>query len=515
MTGFKKSAIFGLLSSLAVATAQKFTNPVIWEDLPDNEVTRAGDAYYMTSSTFHYSPGAPVQRSYDLVNWEHIGHSVPVLDWSTDYSLENGRRAYVKGIWASSLRYRESDKKFYFVACISGTGKTFVYSASSPTGPWTKGATINKCYYDAGLHFDETDTPYVAYGRDDIHMAQLSKDMKSEVREQVVLRPPLTLEGARLYQRNGNWYIFLTRPPDGQYIAKSSSGPWGPYDNRIIADRLKLSAVPRAGSPHQGSLIQTQKGDWYYMGFSDMYPGGRCPVLAPVTWKSDGFPQITTVNGAWGDYDYPLPRRDVASPIGTDNFPGNQLRADWEWNHNPVTSGFTVNNGLTLRTVTVTKDLYQARNTLTHRIRGPQGQATVVIDFSQMADGDRTGLGVLRDQSAWIGIEREGSSFNLVMVSGLTMNTDWSTKSTGNVVARTNNISFRKVYLRANADVRPGQAGSAKFSYSTDGNSFTSFGSTLTLGTYWEFFPGNRWSVHNFATKGLGGSVKVERFDNR
>jgi hypothetical protein len=95
------------------------------------------------------------------------------------------------------------------------------------------------------------------------------------------------------------------------------------------------------------------------------------------------------------------------------------------------------------------------------------------------------------------------------------MNTDWSTKSTGNVVARTNNVSYRKVYLRANADVRPGQAGSAKFSYSTDGNSFTSFGSTLTLGTYWEFFPGNRWSVHNYATKGLGGSVKVERFDNR
>jgi hypothetical protein len=132
-----------------------------------------------------------------------------------------------------------------------------------------------------------------------------------------------------------------------------------------------------------------------------------------------------------------------------------------------------------------------------------------------MADGDRTGLGVLRDQSAWIGVEREGNSFNIVMVQDVSMNKDWTTKSTGSVAGRRDNVSFRKVYLRANADIRPGQAGSATFSYSTDGNSWTSLGSRMTLGTYWEFFPGNRWSIHNFATKKLGGSVKVERFDNR
>jgi hypothetical protein len=101
------------------------------------------------------------------------------------------------------------------------------------------------------------------------------------------------------------------------------------------------------------------------------------------------------------------------------------------------------------------------------------------------------------------------------MVQDVSMNKDWSTKSTGSVAGRRDNVSFRKVYLRANADIRPGQAGSATFSYSTDGNSWTSLGSRMTLGTYWEFFPGNRWSIHNFATKKLGGSVKVERFDNR
>ena len=69
-----------------------FDNPVLWEDLPDLEVIRVDDTYYYTASTFHYSPGAPVLRSYDLVNWEYIGHSVPVLDCMPSYNLERESR---------------------------------------------------------------------------------------------------------------------------------------------------------------------------------------------------------------------------------------------------------------------------------------------------------------------------------------------------------------------------------------------------------------------------------------
>jgi beta-xylosidase len=42
----------------------------------DIDVIRVGDTYYASASTMHYSPGAPVPRSYDLVNWEIAGHSV-------------------------------------------------------------------------------------------------------------------------------------------------------------------------------------------------------------------------------------------------------------------------------------------------------------------------------------------------------------------------------------------------------------------------------------------------------
>lgn len=197
-----KLTILTLLSFAMMALAEQFTNPVLWEDLADNEVHRVNDVYYMTASTMHYSPGAPVLRSYDLVNWEYIGHSVPVLDWNSKYNLVNGQNAYIKGIWASSLRHRPSSGQWFFLACIEFS-TTYVYVASSPLGPWTKHTTINKCYYDAGLMFDDNDTPYVAYGNTQISVSQLSMDMKTEVKSQQVYSTPSnigTLEGSRMYK---------------------------------------------------------------------------------------------------------------------------------------------------------------------------------------------------------------------------------------------------------------------------------------------------------------------------
>ena len=78
--------------------------------------------------------------------------------------------------------------------------------------------------------------------------------------------------------------------------------------------------------------------------------------------------------------------------IGADTFTGTTLGPQWEWNHNPDNTRWSVNNGLRLQTATVTNDLYAARNTLTHRIQGPTSTATIELDYSAMRDGDRAGL---------------------------------------------------------------------------------------------------------------------------
>ncbi|MDT7781677.1 MAG: hypothetical protein QOF58_96, partial [Pseudonocardiales bacterium] len=209
--------------------AASFTNPVVWQDFADGDIIRVDDAYYYSASTMHYSPGAPILRSYDLVNWEYAGHSVPRLDFGAKYDL-NGGRGYVRGIWASFLNYRKSNKTFYWGGCVD-FAQTHIYSAAAVDGQWSKLSTINKCYYDAGMLVDDNDTMYVAYGNTQISVAQLSPDGKSEVRSQQVFQTPSnigTLEGARFYKRNGNYYIWLTRPANGQYVLKSSS-PFGPY----------------------------------------------------------------------------------------------------------------------------------------------------------------------------------------------------------------------------------------------------------------------------------------------
>ncbi|WP_030755123.1 glycoside hydrolase 43 family protein [Streptomyces sp. NRRL F-5135] len=500
-------------SSVAAAS---FTNPVIWQDFADIDVIRVGDTYYCSASTMHYSPGAPILRSYDLVNWEFAGHSVPRLDFGAKYDL-NGGRGYVRGVWASSLAYRPGNRTFYWLGQID-FARTYIYSATSVEGPWTRHADLPNVYYDAGLLVDTDNTLYVAYGNSQISVAQLSPDARGQVRAQQVFSTPAgigTLEGSRFYKINGNYYIFLTRPANGQYILKSTSGPFGPYTLRQVLLNLP-GPIPGGGVPHQGGLVQTQNGQWYYLAFVDAYPGGRVPALAPVTWTSDGWPQLQLVNGAWGTTyttpSLPPPPRQVEPLTGVDTFQGTTLKPAWEWNHNPDNGRWAVNNGLRLTTATVTNDLYTARNTLTHRIQGPTSTATITLDHPQMRDGDRAGLAVLRDSSAWIGLKRDNGTTRLVMVDGLTMDGNWNTTGTGTERATTA-ITGSRVWLRAAADIRPGTGRQARFSYSTNGTTYTTFGPAFTLNNAWQFFMGYRYAIFNHATQALGGIVTVSRFE--
>lgn len=460
----------------------------------------------------HYSPGAPVLHSRDLVNWEYISHSVPTLAWDSKYDLD-GSRAYIDGIWASSIAYRESTGLFYWLGCID-FGTTYIYTSTSPSGPWEQASSIAECYYDAGILIDDDDTMYVAYGNSQISVAQMSSDGLSQVSTVSVYSTPSdigTLEGARFYKKDGQYYIWLTRPANGQYVIKSGSAMSG-YSSahEVLLDMP--TPIYGAGVPHQGSLVDTQTGDWYYMAFVDAYPGGRVPVLAPITWDGDGWPVITTVNGGWGaEYPLPLSESAVEPTTGTDSFSGTQLQPAWEWNHNPDTGSFAVNDGLTLSAATITDDLYAAKNTLSKRIHGPVGTGTLELDISGMASGDRAGLALLRHQSAYVGVARDGDTFTVVYVDGLTMNVNWETTGTGTVGA-SESIQSGTVWLRIEADIAPGSTKQAMFYYSIDGSSFSPIGSSFTMNSDWQFFMGYRYGIFEFATQSLGGSVKVVSF---
>jgi len=487
----------------------------LWEDLADIDIIRVGDAFYFSASNMHYSPGAPILRSFDLVHWEYVGHSIPVLDFSSAYNLDGGR-AYVGGSWASFLGYRKSNNTFYWGGCI-GFSKTYIYTAPAAEGPWTKKAVLDNCYYDAGLLIDDDDKMYVAYGNKTIHVAQLSPDAMHQVKTEVVFQTPPdigVLEGSRFYKIHGSYYIFCTRPANAEYVLRSTTGPFGPYEIKPLLIDAK-SPVQGAGVPHQGGIVQTPKGDWFYMAFIDAYPGGRMPVLAPLKWNSDGWPSVELPDNAWLT-SYPMP--DIAasnhtwsSLTGTDRFKGPSLSPEWEWNHNPDPRQYLVRKGLTLKTATVTDDLYAARDTLTHRIPGPASIATILLDAAHMKDGDRAGLVMLRDSSAWIGIACDGGKLRVLMTSNITMDRHWNTASKGEETASTP-IAGNKIWLRAYADIHPGPGHTAAFSYSLDGTTFLPLGPAFVLNSNWPFFMGYRFGIFNYATKNLGGSVTIPSF---
>jgi len=83
-------------------------NPIIWADVPDPSAIRVGDTYYMSSTTMHLSPGLPIMKSTDLVNWHIVGYAYDTLEENDSLNLRNGKNAYSQGSWASSLRFRLS-----------------------------------------------------------------------------------------------------------------------------------------------------------------------------------------------------------------------------------------------------------------------------------------------------------------------------------------------------------------------------------------------------------------------
>ena len=62
-------------------------NPMLWADVPDPDVIRVGDTFYLVSTTMHLMPGAPIMKSKDLKNWETVGYIFDKLTDSPKYDL--------------------------------------------------------------------------------------------------------------------------------------------------------------------------------------------------------------------------------------------------------------------------------------------------------------------------------------------------------------------------------------------------------------------------------------------
>ena len=264
--------------------------------------------------------------------------------------------------------------------------------------------------------------------------------------------------------------------------------------------------------------------------------------MAPVTWDADGWPHVETVDGKWAvEYAMPVPaasktlqkRGGSSGSNGTgpysEVFSGlRELGRRWEWNHDPLAEAWSLTSrGLELRTALLSANLYLAPNTLTHRTLGPKSQATFRLDVSGMLDGDRAGVAILRDQSAYLGAHKDGGTTRLVYVDGLVLDeaSKWTpTDAPGTIRAQGPEISAsdtgHDLWLRVKADVRPAhwkdyrrETRKVTFWYSFDGKDFTQLGPEYGLDAKWQFFMAYRFAMFNYATETVGGRVEVKEFD--
>ena len=164
--------------------AQKATNPIIFADVPDMSMMRVGDTYYMSSTTMHMSPGVPVMKSKDLVNWQLVSYAYDTLANMDELNLINGKNAYGLGSWASSISYHNNT--FYVTTFAATTGKTHIYSTKNiEKGPW-KSVSFTPCVVDHSLFFDDDARPddpvgrgkvYLIYGGGKINLLELNENV--------------------------------------------------------------------------------------------------------------------------------------------------------------------------------------------------------------------------------------------------------------------------------------------------------------------------------------------------
>ena len=496
-----------------------FQNPMMWADVPDPDVIRVGDDYWLVSTTMHLMPGAPVMHSKDLVNWRVASYVFPSLHDSPKYDLKEGT-VYGRGQWATSIRYKDGLYYLYF-SPNEAPWQGYVYTTKDPREGWTLAHRIPH-FHDASLFFDDDGRAYVFYGTGE--MKELNPDL-SGVKEgglagKVFERDSTEtglLEGSRFIKHNGKYYLIMISWPSGgarRQVCYRADNIMGPYEKKVIL-LSKFGGFPYAG---QGTIVDDGKGNWYGVIFQDRGGCGRVLTLMPCTWK-DGWPMLGDENGLIPTtMGKPMAGYTGGEIVSSDEFDSSMLNINWQWNHNPVAEGWSLTKRpgyMRLKTTRVVDNLYLAPNTMTQRMEGPCCTASVKIDIEKMKDGDVCGFSAFNGDAGVVKVLKEGKKWVVVADEENVELTDKDKRVTNvrlKEVFRKEINKPKSVYFRIDADFRPGKD-LATLYYSMDGNNWTPLLKDYKMiFDYRRFFMGSKFAIFNYSTKKTGGYVDVDWF---
>ena len=131
------------------------TNPILPGFHPDPSICRAGDTYYIATSTFEWWPGVLIYESKDLQHWQLVSRPLYRIDQLDLFGDDDSG-----GVWAPCLSY--ADDHFWLVysnvRSLNGPYKdvhNYVVTAPSMDGPWSDPVYLNSVGFDPSLFHDD------------------------------------------------------------------------------------------------------------------------------------------------------------------------------------------------------------------------------------------------------------------------------------------------------------------------------------------------------------------------
>ena len=475
-----------------------YINPVLNADYSDPDVIRVGSDFYMVSSEFHFM-GMPVLHSNDLVNWTIIGRVYSEFKFDPGFDTND---KYAGGSWAPAIRFHNN--KFWVYFCTPHEG-LFMSSSEKPEGPWDPLVQVVKTpgWEDPCPFWDEDGKAYLGHskvGAGPIIIHKMSDDGKSLLDDGVTVYTGPVAEGTKIYKLNGYYYLSIPEGGVGtgwQTVLRSKN-IYGPYEKKVVLEK----GLTDINGPHQGAFVDLPNGEWWFIHFQEVKSLGRVCHLQPVRWKDD-WPLVGAdldENGI-GEPIFVWKKPDVGavfpimSPQSSDEFNLPELGLQWSWNHNPDNQKWSLisNPGKLILTALPSISFMKAKNTLTQKTMGPQGDALTFLDGSQMENGQKAGLCVMGKIYGLLGLRKEnGKMFLFTEING---------------VQQQQAINSSKVYLKVSVTTIPDQN---QFYFSADNKKYIPVGEIFGVKNgYWK---GPKLGLFSYNEIAKGGIAAFDWF---
>lgn len=349
----------------------RYQNPVILGDYSDPDVIRKGDNYYMLASSFNHTPGVPVLKSKNLVDWKIINYVFDEIPFERFNKVCHG-----DGAWAPAIRYHNG--LYYAIIPFPDEGIYISSTDDIEKGNWSKlwclieGKGIidpcplwvkDKCYLVVGFAKSRIGFNSV------LGVYEVTPDLKTQLTDYKIVfdghNTQPTIEGPKFHYLNDYYYIMAPAGSvkAGWQVCLRSKNVYGPYEEKIVM----LQNDSKINGPHQGALIDLPNNKWAFMHFQDMGPYGRVVHLQPVKWINDwpicGMVKDELLGGTpYSECDYIIEKKSNYKIPVSDKFKGNKLSEIWQTPANKTGHWYDVNDSLTLYCTYNGEKAYNALN---------------------------------------------------------------------------------------------------------------------------------------------------------